>query len=139
MANKRSFETLDILQPLSISERLKAARLSQTTPSESFFILLYFFHAYGLTPNVQYRLKSFEMVRSLVGVGCGFSFGFLPLHNNKTYQGSVLVRRPLQEKLPTPWVCLAYSNQLIPTRIVQAFMQETKRVLTNAFFKRHQR
>ena len=100
---------------------------------------LNFFHAYGLTPNVQYRLKSFEMVRSLVGVGCGFSFGFLPLHNNKTYQGNVMVRIPLKENLPNPWVCLAYSNQLRPTRILQAFMQDTRRVLSSAFFRRVQR
>ena len=40
---------------------------------------LNYFHAHGLIPDVQYRLKSFEMVRTLVGAGAGFSFGFLPL------------------------------------------------------------
>lgn len=90
---------------------------------------LNFFHAHQLQPNVQYRLKSFEMIRSLVGAGLGFSFGFLPLSISQTYQGDTLVTKPLKEALPAPWVCLAYLRQMRPTRILNEFMHETRTVL----------
>lgn len=100
---------------------------------------LNYFHAHGLHPNVQYRLKSFEMVRSLVGTGIGFSFGFLPLPVTRTYQGNLLVRRPLEERVPSPNVCLAYGKDALPTRRLQAFMETARATLTAKLMKRFQR
>lgn len=90
---------------------------------------LNYFLMHNLQPDVQYRLKSFEMVRSLVGAEAGFSFGFLPLASAQTYQGDSLMRKPLKEKVPAPWVCMAYSRQVRPTRILSEFMQITRDVL----------
>ena len=75
---------------------------------------LNYFHAHGLAPDVQYRLKSFEMVRTLVGAGAGFSFGFLPLPVTRSYQGNMLSAassrgaRARTESLPgAPQGCIA--------------------------------
>lgn len=91
---------------------------------------LNFFHMHQLQPDVQYRLKSFEMIRSLVGANLGFSFGFLPLSIDETYQGDQVIRKPLLEKLPQPWVCLAYSRQMRPTRLLSVFMQNIRDTLS---------
>lgn len=86
------------------------------------------FSIHGLQPTIQYRLKTFELVRSVVGTGIGFSFGLLPLKTNRTYDGQSLVSRPLKEEVPNPSVCLAFAKQSLPTRLVQAFADECRRV-----------
>jgi len=91
---------------------------------------LNFFHMHQLQPDVQYRLKSFEMIRSLVGANLGFSFGFLPLSIDQTWQGDKVVRKPLLEKVPHPWVCLAYSRQMRPTRLLDVFIQTIRDTLS---------
>ena len=75
-----------------------------------------YFRAYGLHPDIRYRLRSFEMNWSVVGVGIGFSFGFRPLTTTRSYLGHLLVRRPLDEPVPGPNVCLAYVKDMLPTR-----------------------
>lgn len=99
--------------------------LLDLTITQDYFVN--FFRSYGLNPNIRYRLRSFEMVRSLVGAEQGFSFGFLPLASNKTYQGANVVRLPIREKLPRPWVCMAFPRQLSPTRTLRTFMEQVRR------------
>ena len=70
-------------------------------------LFLNFFRMHGLQPRIRFRPKSFEMVRSLVGAGFGFSFAFLRLKSEQSYQGNPLVRRRIIEKLPPSRVCLA--------------------------------
>jgi len=93
---------------------------------------LNFFHMHKLQPDVRYRLKNFEMIRSLVGANLGFSFGFLPLSVDESYQGDQVVRKPLMEQLPEPAVCLAYSRQMQPTRILSVFMQSIRDTLSTS-------
>jgi len=100
---------------------------------------LNYFHANGLVPDVQYRLKSFEMVRTLVGAGAGFSFGFLPLPVARSYQGNVLLRRPLLEPVPGPKVCLALPKGALPTRSLEAFMVHARAALNARLVKRFER
>ena len=100
---------------------------------------LNYFHAHGLSPDVQYRLKSFEMVRTLVGAGAGFSFGFLPLPVTRSYQGNLLLRRPLQETVPGPKVCLALLKNALPTRSLQAFMAAARGALNARLIERYER
>ena len=99
---------------------------------------LSYFHSHGLVPNVQYRLKSFEMVRTLVGAGIGFSFGFLPLPVTRSYQGNLLVRRPLEEPVPGPNVCLAFLEDMLPTRGHEAFMKATRSTLNPKLLERYE-
>ena len=100
---------------------------------------LNYFHSNGLVPNVQYRLKSFEMVRTLVGAGIGFSFGFLPLPVTRSYQGNLLVRRPLEEPVPGPNVCLAFLEDMLPTRGQDAFMKATRATLNARLIERYEK
>jgi len=93
---------------------------------------LNFFHMHKLQPDVRYRLKSFEMIRSLVGANLGFSFGFLPLLVDETYQGDSVVRKPLVEQVPEPSVCVAYLRQMQPTRLLKVFVQNIRDTLSSA-------
>ena len=99
---------------------------------------LNYFHSHGYVPDVQYRLKSFEMVRTLVGAGIGFSFGFLPLPVTRSYQGNRLVRRPLEEPVPGPNVCLAFLKDMMPTRGHEAFMKAARATLHPTFLERYE-
>ena len=98
-----------------------------------------YFHAYGLHPDVRYRLRSFEMIRTLVGVGIGFSFGFLPLPVARSYRGNLLLRRPLAEPVPGPKVCLAFLKDMLPTRGQEAFMKAARAALNSRLLKRYER
>ena len=64
-------------------------------PSRDYFISL--FSQYGLSPDIQYRASSFEMVRGLVGQGLGFSLLATRPVGDVTYDGNDLVVRPLAE------------------------------------------
>ena len=100
---------------------------------------LNYFHVHGLQPDVQYRLKSFEMVRTLVGAGIGFSFGFLPLPVTRSYQGNLLLRRPLRESVPGPNVCLAFLEDMVPTRGLEVFMNTARTALNSRLLDRYER
>ena len=95
-------------------------------------LFLNFFHMHGLQPQIRFRPKSFEMVRSLVSVGFGFSFAFLRLRSEKSYQGNPLVRRRIVEKLPPSRVCIAVPRHSRATRITQAFAQVCRDVYHEA-------
>ena len=98
-----------------------------------------YFHAYGLHPDVRYRLRSFEMIRTLVGAGIGFSFGFLPLPVARSYRGNLLLRRPLAEPVRGPKVCLAFLKDMLPTRGQEAFMKAARAALNPRLLKRYER
>ena len=100
---------------LSLRDLVDRPMVLLDLPATQDYFLSYF-HAHGLVPDVRYRLKSFEMVRTLVGAGAGFSFGFLPLPVMRSYQGNVLLRRPLEESVPGPNVCLAFLEGMLATR-----------------------
>ncbi len=123
---------------LSLKELVDKPMVLLDLPATQDYFLSYF-HAHGLRPNVQYRLKNFEMVRGLVGPGVGFSFGFLPLPMTRTYQGNVLVRRPIEESVPSPRVCLAYPKNVLATRSLEAFMEAARVILNAKLLKRYER
>lgn len=92
------------------------------------------FAMYGLTPTIRHRLKNFELVRSMVGAGLGYySFGRLPILTERTYDGSILVRRPLEEDVPKSKLCLAYVNHTVPMRVVEVFTDACQK----AFHTKH--
>ena len=93
---------------------------------------LNFFRMHGLQPRIRFRPKSFEMVRSLVGAGFGFSFAYLRLKSEQSYQGNRLVRRRIVEKLPPSRVCLAVPRNSRPTRITRAFSEVCRQVYHEA-------
>jgi len=89
--------------------------------------ILNLFRQKGLEPNVRYRTKSAEMMRSLIGAGAGFSiFMFRPI-SDRAFDDSPLVHLPIRGRLPQTRVVLASARQLIATRIVDAFSAECEK------------
>ena len=95
-------------------------------------LFLNFFRMHGLQPRIRFRPKSFEMVRSLVGAGFGFSFAFLRLKSEQSYQGNPLVRRRIIEKLPPSRICLAVPRHSRATRITDAFTEVCREIYHEA-------
>ena len=123
---------------LSLRDLVDKPMVLLDLPATQDYFLSYF-HAHGLVPDVRYRLRSFEMIRTLVGAGIGFSFGFLPLPVARSYQGNLLLRRPLEESVPSPNVCLAFLKDMLPTRGHEAFMKAARAALNPRLLKRYER
>lgn len=64
-------------------------------PSRTYFPSLFAEH--GLAPRICYRSPSFEMVRSMVGNGMGFTLLGTKPATSSTYDGRAVVARPLAE------------------------------------------
>lgn len=79
------------------------------------------FYGQGLKPNIGFRTKSYEMVRSLVGTGAYFAILIMKPVTECSYDGSALVCRQIADKVPTPHYGLAYARTVEPTRLVRAF------------------
>jgi DNA-binding transcriptional LysR family regulator len=81
------------------------------------------FHQYRLKPHIIYRPRSFELVRSLVGLGIGYSFGFMPVTDSPTYGGDLLVKLPLENGIEKRNLCIVTSREGITTRKANAVAQ----------------
>jgi DNA-binding transcriptional LysR family regulator len=95
--------------------------------TEQYFHNLFF--AIGLRPVISYRAKSYEMVRSLVASGIGYSILIMRPANTRAYGGGRLAYRPIADPISPPHYGLAMAKDYIPTRIVRAFVDECRRVL----------
>lgn len=99
------------------------------------------FQSLGLQPRVAYQVKSYEMVRGLVGAGVGFSLLIMRPTSDQTYEGKAVVCRPLREPLPSPHYGVAFNAQSLPTRLVGTFAEHCHKVIkeegrANKFFVR---
>ncbi|GAA3677367.1 LysR substrate-binding domain-containing protein [Arthrobacter ginkgonis] len=86
--------------PLAAQEVVEAADLAyeplillDTPPSPEF--VRNYFSAQGITPNLQHRFKNFEVIRSLVARGVGYSLVIQRPAVDRSYEGLELVARPL--------------------------------------------
>ncbi len=117
----------------------KQAAISLATLAESDMVLLdlpvtqqYFqslFYASGQRPALSFRPKSYEMVRSLVATGIGFSLLIMRPISNQAYDGTRLVCRPIADPIPYPHYGLAMAKQYLPSAVVTAFTDECRRIL----------
>ncbi len=95
--------------------------------TEQYFHNLFF--AIGLRPEISYRAKSYEMVRSLVASGTGYSILIMRPANTRAYGGGRLAYRPISDPISPPHYGLAMPKNCVPTRTVRAFADECRRVL----------
>jgi DNA-binding transcriptional LysR family regulator len=58
------------------------------------------FESLGLQPNIALRLRSFELIRGLVGRGHGYAIHTIVPLTRTTYDGGNVVVKPLRDKLP---------------------------------------
>ncbi|MEI8056377.1 MAG: LysR substrate-binding domain-containing protein [Actinomycetes bacterium] len=78
--------------------------LLDVPPSRTYFPSL--FAHLGLTPQIAYRSRSFEMVRSMVGNGMGFTILGTKPASSTTYDGRAVITRPLSDDLPPSRIAL---------------------------------
>ncbi|WP_064745547.1 LysR family transcriptional regulator [Pseudonocardia acaciae] len=96
-------------------------------PSEHYFASL--LAAAGVTPRVRHRTVNFEMVRSLVARGHGYSMLIQRPAVEVSYEGRPLVSRPIADPLDPMEVVLAWPSTAPPTRRARAFADHCHRVL----------
>ncbi len=87
------------------------------------------FLSLGVEPRVAYFVKTYEMVRSLVGAGLGYSILIMRPEADQSYSGGKLVCMPINDELPNSNYCLAYMGDAVPRRLFQAFADGCRHVL----------
>lgn len=86
---------------------------------------------HGVTPRVRHSSVNFEMVRSLVARGHGFSLLIQRPTVEVSYEGRPLVVRPLVDHVEPTAVVLAWPSTAPPTRRARAFADHCHAVLTS--------
>ncbi len=81
--------------------------LLDTPPSPEF--IRNYFVAHGFMPNLQHRFTNFEVIRSLVARGAGYSLVIQRPAVDRSYEGLELVARPLTPLPPAEVVSCAWS------------------------------
>ena len=93
--------------------------LLNSKPAEHYFLSL--FEVAGITPQIAHAAQSFEVVRSLVGQGRGYSIlGTRPL-SDMTYDGIRIHYRPLADDVPKQHMCTVRAPTSRLTRRCQTF------------------
>ncbi len=93
--------------------------LLNSKPAERYFLKL--FEAVGVTPRIVHKAQSFEVVRSLVGQGRGYSILITRPLSDMTYDGLRVHYRPLTDDLPEQHMCTVRAPTSRLTRRCQAF------------------
>lgn len=95
--------------------------LLNTRPAAQYFLSL--FDAVGVKPNIAHSSPSFEVVRSLVAQGMGYTVLVTRPHSDMTYDGLRVHPRPLSDDLPEHNVCTVRAGATRMTRRCAAFQQ----------------
>ncbi|MGQ1795905.1 MULTISPECIES: LysR substrate-binding domain-containing protein [unclassified Kocuria] len=80
-----------------------------------------FDHA-GITPQVRFRTTDYELTRSLVGRGLGYSILVQHPSSSLTWGGRPLTTRPLEPRPHPVGVCLAWDSNVRPSRRAEAMV-----------------
>lgn len=95
----------------------------------------FFFHNlfadYGLQPTQGQRVKSYELLRNLVGLGMGFSILLMKPVDDATYTGNKVIACPIVEDVPTVEYGISYLRSSIQSRAVKAVTDVCKDVLSD--------
>lgn len=78
----------------------------------------------ALEPNIGMRPSSFELARSLVGNCLGYSVLVTRPHNDVSYDGHLLVARPIADDLTGISICLARRRAIDPPDLADRFASE---------------
>ncbi|MBO6791392.1 MAG: LysR family transcriptional regulator [Dinoroseobacter sp.] len=97
--------------------------------TEFFFRSL--FEEYDLNPKQGQRIKSYELLRNLVGLGQGFSVLLMKPPADTTYTGKRVVARPIKEEMPKVNYGVSMLRSSRQTQAVKAVVQVCRDVLAN--------
>lgn len=89
------------------------------------------FTEYNLEPRQGQRIKSYELLRNLVGFGQGFSILLMKPLEDITYTGKRVVARPIKESMPSVEYGISYLHNANQTQAVKAIIQVCKDVLAD--------
>ena len=96
------------------------------------------FRQRGIQPDVRYRARSLELVRSLVGLNHGYSFALLPIAIKHSYSGDVIIRRPLSHDVEEASLALVSPKETQRPKKIDAFA-EICRVAISEAIENHSR
>ena len=85
------------------------------------------FQSIGTRPTVAHRTETFEVVRSLVAAGLGFSILNLRPAIDQTYDGSRVVCMPITDPVRAPKFILGRRQHDFPTQLVEAFAESCRK------------
>jgi len=74
-------------------------------------------------PNIVYRTKSYEMLRSLVASKMGYTILIMNPQTDRSYDGRKLVSLPIADPVPSARYGLAIPKDNVPRRIAQVFIE----------------
>ncbi|ADZ71601.1 LysR family transcriptional regulator [Polymorphum gilvum] len=83
----------------------------------------------GLTPRISYRTENFELVRSLVGGGFGYSLLLQQPSADVAHDGSSVVRRPISSDTGAFAIVIAWSDTVRLSKKAEVFKAFCKSVL----------
>jgi len=84
------------------------------------------FNTAGLTPRVAFRSPTFELARSLVGRGFGYTLHIHRPSGDLSWEGRPLAVRPLNTGLPVEFASLAWSRRIAPSPWARAFIEAAR-------------
>jgi DNA-binding transcriptional LysR family regulator len=85
------------------------------------------FNRAGVRPRIAFRSPTFELARSLVGRGLGYTIHIQQPAGDLSYEGRPLVVRPLETGLPLEHVSLAWSARIRPSPRTRAVVEAARR------------
>lgn len=90
------------------------------------------FRQRGIQPNVQFRAKSLELVRSMVGMNLGYSFALLPVISQRSYSGDILIRCPLSHDVENAHLCLVSPKDTPRPKKAEVFSEICRQAIAAA-------
>src|SRR3569623_2214647 len=85
------------------------------------------FHWLHISPNLRFSSTNFELVRTLVGNGLGYSILNLVPHSPSTFDGTRIRLLPIVENLrPLEVGCLSV-GRVAQRRVAKAFIEYTRK------------
>ncbi|GAA2244122.1 LysR substrate-binding domain-containing protein [Herbiconiux moechotypicola] len=119
--------------PLAAEERITPAQLRDepwvmldTEPGATHSRSV--FHAAGVVPTVAFRSPSYELARSLVGRGLGYTLHIHRPAGDLSHEGRQLVVRPLVTDAPVESATLAWSARIRPSPPARAVIAAARAV-----------
>lgn len=89
------------------------------------------FAQYDLEPRQGQRIKSYELLRNLVGLRQGFSILLMKPPEDITYTGKRVVACPIKEDMPTVQFGVSTLRNATQTQAVKAVINICRQVLSN--------
>ena len=126
IASRAPFAVLPADNPLALKDEVTLKDLAKypfilmdLPHTNDYFLSL--FEMQNVSPNIRYRTKLFETVRTFVASGLGVSISNLKPSSLTTYNGRDVVIKPFSEPLDPLNIVLIHYRRLKPRRIAEVF------------------